>query len=72
MYERDLYRDDVVTMANSIELRVPFLDLDLVKYCLNIKPNLKLNDKQNKIILRNVAKKLGLKEEFAERKKRAA
>ncbi len=30
IYERDLYRDDVVTMFNNIELRVPFLDRDLI------------------------------------------
>ncbi len=72
MYERDLYRDDVVTMVNSIELRVPFLDKKLVDYALKIPSKYKLDEKQNKIILRDVAKDLGLAKEFAERKKRAA
>ncbi|MBW3018929.1 asparagine synthetase B, partial [Candidatus Woesearchaeota archaeon] len=30
MYERDLYRDDVISMYNNIELRLPFLDKELV------------------------------------------
>lgn len=72
MYERDLYRDDVVTMANSIELRVPFLDRKLIEYCLKIPSKYKLVDEQNKWILRQVAKDAGLPEEFSERKKRAA
>ena len=72
MYERDLYRDDVVTMANSIELRVPFLDRKLIECSLKIPSKYKLSEEQNKIILRKVAKELGLQEEFSERKKRAA
>jgi asparagine synthase (glutamine-hydrolysing) len=72
MYERDLYRDDVITMYNNLELRVPFLDKNLVKYALKIPTELKLNTERNKIILRNIAKKLGIPEEWAERKKKAA
>ena len=36
MYERDLYRDDVITMNNNMELRLPFLDTELVDYALKI------------------------------------
>ena len=72
IYERDLYRDDVITMIHTIELRLPFLDKKLVEYALSIPESLKLNDERNKIILRVIAKKLGLNEEFAERKKKAA
>lgn len=72
IYERDLYRDDVITMKHTIELRLPFLDKRLVEYALNIPKKLKLDDKSNKIVLRMVAKKLGLNEEFADRKKKAA
>ncbi|MBU0536100.1 MAG: diphthine--ammonia ligase [Nanoarchaeota archaeon] len=72
MYERDLYRDDVVTMSNSIELRVPFLDKELVSYALKIPSVYKLSGERNKIALRDAAAKLGLDNEFAERKKRAA
>ncbi len=42
MYERDLYRDDVVSMNNTVELRLPFLDADLIRYALKIPGNLKI------------------------------
>ncbi|MCC7570806.1 diphthine--ammonia ligase [Candidatus Micrarchaeota archaeon] len=35
IYERDLYRDDVVAMANAIETRVPYLDISLIDKVLN-------------------------------------
>jgi asparagine synthase (glutamine-hydrolysing) len=72
MYERDLYRDDVITMNNSIELRLPFLDKKLAEYSLRIPAKYKLDEKQNKKILREAATALGVPEEFAQRKKRAA
>ncbi|NQU97995.1 diphthine--ammonia ligase [Candidatus Woesearchaeota archaeon] len=72
MYERDLYRDDVVTMYNKLELRVPFLDKTLVDYSLKIPGKYKLVYGHEKYILRLVAKNFGLKDEFAMRKKKAA
>ena len=71
MYERDLYRDDVVTMYNGLELRVPFLDLELVKYCLKIPGKFKIGE-HDKEIIRKVGLDLGVKEEFVFRKKKAA
>lgn len=72
MYERDLYRDDVVTMHNGLELRVPFLDIELVNYCLKIPPEFKLKDGMTKMILRECALEAGMPKEIAMRKKRAA
>lgn len=72
MYERDLYRDDVVTMYHTIELRLPFLDRDLVTYALQIPGEFKIREGQSKVILRDIAKDMGLAEEYAERKKSAA
>ncbi|MFC1690920.1 diphthine--ammonia ligase [Nanoarchaeota archaeon] len=76
IYERDTYRDDVITMNNNLELRVPFMDKNLIDHCLKIPSELKLKkergDWRNKIILREIAKDLGIPEEFAERKKVAA
>ena len=43
-YQRDLYRDDVVTMFNNVELRVPFFDYDLVKFALKIPSKYKIKD----------------------------
>ena len=72
MHERDLYRDDVITMAHSIELRLPFLDKDVVAYGLRIPAIHKLNNEQKKIILREAALQGGVPEELVWRKKKAA
>jgi asparagine synthase (glutamine-hydrolysing) len=72
MYERDLYRDDAITMANSLELRVPFLDRSLVDYALKLPAGMKIDGDRDKIALRELALKLGLNKQFADRKKRAA
>jgi|FLOH01.1.fsa_nt_gi diphthine-ammonia ligase len=72
MYERDLYRDDVVTMYNQLELRVPFLDRSLVEYCLKIPEKYKLAEGHEKYILRLIAEELGLGKEYVWRKKKAA
>ena len=72
IYERDTYRDDVITMNHNIELRLPFLDKKLVDYTLKIPAKYKIEGDKTKIILRRVAKNLGLPEEVAERRKKAA
>lgn len=72
LYERDLYRDDVITMYNNLELRLPFLDKNLVEFVLNINGKYKIDEKNNKLILREIGKDLGLKKEVYDRKKRAA
>lgn len=72
MYERDLYRDDVVTMNNTVELRLPFLDIELINYALKISGNLKIKGEQGKYILRKSALNLGLSEKYALRPKQAA
>lgn len=72
MYERDTYRDDVITMNNSLELRLPFLDKTLAKYSLRIPAKYKLTKDAQKVILRDAAIQMGLNKEFALRKKKAA
>jgi len=72
MYERDLYRDDVITMAHQLELRLPFLDKKLVAYALKIPEQYKIKDSTKKWVLREIMKESGLPVVFAERKKRAA
>ncbi len=72
MYERDLYRDDVITMANSIELRLPFLDRKLVEYALKIPAEFKMKDDMKKVVLRNIADDIGIDKEFSWRRKKAA
>jgi diphthine-ammonia ligase len=72
MYERDLYRDDVVTMNNNIELRLPFLDKKLVDYSVKIPSKYKINNDVDKLIIREIAKELNVPEYIAFRKKKAA
>ncbi len=73
IYERDLYRDDVVAMNNNIELRLPFLDKSLVKYSLSIPSEMKITDEgRNKAILRDIAKINKIPERLAEKPKKAA
>ena len=69
IYERDLYRDDVITMYNSVELRVPYLDKELIEYTLSINAKYKLTDEHDKFILRDIANDMNLNKEIAYRKK---
>ncbi len=72
IYEKNCYRDDVITMNNTLELRVPFLDKEVVALALRIAPEWKIKDGQEKYILRQLAQKLGIPKTLAERKKKAA
>jgi len=58
MYMKNqLLRDtDVFGMANSLEIRVPFLDRELIDYVTRIEPNLKYNKNINKVILADSVK----------------
>lgn len=71
MYERDITRDIAIAKAKKIQLKIPYLEKELIDYALKIPAEFKLSLTQNKIILREAAEQLGLKE-FAWRKKRAA
>lgn len=60
--------EDKLSMAHSIETRVPFLDNDLVDFVLNIPPELKLKNGQIKYVLKEAMRGL-LPEETLWRKK---
>ena len=53
-----LMRVDKMSMANSIETRVPFLDEDLVAFALTIPSSLKFKNGQPKYILKQAARGL--------------
>ncbi|MFP4524321.1 MAG: diphthine--ammonia ligase, partial [Candidatus Woesearchaeota archaeon] len=72
LYERDLYRDDVVTMRQGVELRLPFLDRKLIEHSLSLPSGLKLKEGVEKYVLREAALRMGLSEEDAFRPKKAA
>ena len=72
MWGRDLLRDFTIAKNLGLELRAPFLDKELVKVAMGIHPMFKLDKNNKKIILREAAEFIGLKKEFAWRKKQAA
>ena len=75
LYHVNLQRDDAVTMANSVELRVPYLDPELVDMVLKVPVKYKLDEgKENlrKCILREIASDIGVPSEIVRRPKKAA
>ncbi|QNO14582.1 asparagine synthase (glutamine-hydrolyzing) [Alkalicella caledoniensis] len=63
-----LNRKDRMTMANSLEVRVPFADYRLVEYCFNIPNAMKFTDNREKGLLRRALKGI-LPNEIVDRKK---
>ncbi len=75
IYHVNLQRDDAVTMAHGVELRVPFLDKEVIDVAFNIPVKYKIesaDDPLRKHILRDVALDLGVPEFIAQRPKKAA
>lgn len=75
MYHVNLERDDACSALNGVELRLPFLDENLVELVLNIPDNKKIvsmHDDMRKSILRKIAFEEGLDYKIAYRPKKAA
>ena len=64
-----LLKADKMTMANSLELRVPFLDKELFKESLTIPSYYKVNDETTKYALRRASEKV-VPQEWAKRPKK--
>lgn len=47
-----MVKSDRMAMANSLEVRTPFLDLDFAEFCIQLPDQLKLSNDNDKIILR--------------------
>jgi len=63
LYDDTLEREDKVTMAHSVELRVPYLDRNVVQCAMRISPRLKIKDGEDSIrkwVHRRVASMLGV------------
>ncbi len=72
LYNDTLEREDKLTMAHSIELRVPYLDVDVIRTAMRISPALKLqsqDDHMRKHVHRQAAFELGVPREIAFRAK---
>ncbi len=74
LYKETLEREDKISMAHSIELRVPYLDYGVVRVATGIDPHLTLppGDRLGKRIHREAAVRLGVPAELAFRPKEAA
>jgi asparagine synthase (glutamine-hydrolysing) len=57
LIDHNLNYTDKAGMANSVEIRVPYLDLDLVEFTTSIPVKYKMNGKETKYILRKVAER---------------
>ncbi|MGY6522261.1 MAG: asparagine synthase (glutamine-hydrolyzing) [Mongoliitalea sp.] len=57
LIDHNLNYTDKAGMANSVEIRVPYLDLDLVEFSTSIPVKYKMKGKQTKYILRKVAER---------------
>jgi len=51
-----LSRADRMSMSHGVEMRLPFLDMDIIKFALNLPLDKKLNLSNSKIILRDIGK----------------
>lgn len=47
-----MVKSDRMAMANSLEVRTPFLDIDFAEFCIQLPEQLKLTNDHDKIILR--------------------
>jgi asparagine synthase (glutamine-hydrolysing) len=75
LYKECLEREDKIAMAHSIELRVPYLDPEVIKLAFSVAPHLKIHrgeDSLAKRIHRALGIVLGIPEEVAFRTKEAA
>ena len=75
LYKETLEREDKITMAHSIEMREPFLDIGVIRCSMgmDLKLNIKgANDKLGKHVHRKLAQNLGIPTNIAYRVKEAA
>ena len=75
IYHVNLQRDDAATMAHGVELRVPFLDKEVIKTAFRIPIKYKIESESDilrKHILRQVAGEMGVPDFIENRPKKAA
>lgn len=73
-YETNFQRDNQICAFHKVELRLPFIDSDVIQYALSLPINLKIEsaeDPLRKRVLRKVAQNLGLPSSIVNRRKKA-
>ena len=73
-YETNFQRDEPVCAFHRVDLRLPFIDSEVVRFSLNLPVNLKIESAQDRLrkrVLRQVARNLCIPPFIADRPKRA-
>jgi asparagine synthase (glutamine-hydrolysing) len=73
-YETNFQRDNAVCAFHKVELRLLYIDREVIRFALSLPVNLKINsvnDLLRKRVLRHVAKNIGISEFIAKRSKKA-
>jgi asparagine synthase (glutamine-hydrolysing) len=65
-----LNQSDRMSMAHGLELRVPFLDPDLVRFCFRVPQRLKIRSRETKYLLKRYAERAGVPRRVVYRRKR--
>ena len=70
LYKETLEREDKITMSHGIEMREPFLDMEIIRLSMQIDPRLNVkgdDDAFGKHVHRQTAQKLGIPRNIAYR-----
>jgi asparagine synthase (glutamine-hydrolysing) len=68
---KDKYRDCLIANKLSKEIRSPLLDFDVIRTVMRVHPRYKINERQDKLLLRKIGKDIGLPEFVYNRPKKA-
>lgn len=74
IHENNVERDEKICIFHDVELRLPFASFDLVEYALNLPLELKFESREDsirKLVLREVARNVGLPTSIADKPKKA-
>ncbi len=74
IHESNLERDEKICIFHNVELRLPFASLDVVEFALDLPLELKFESNQDsprKLVLRKVAKNVGLPSSISDKPKKA-
>lgn len=71
IHQTNLERDDHCAMMNSVEIRVPYLDREVIRVALSIPTEYKIKNGVRKWILRRVGRLIGLPKDIISYEKKA-
>ena len=72
LYRDTLEREDKIAMYHSMELRVPYLDPEVISVAMSIPGNMKIRSNHVKYLHRRLAGRIGIPDGLAWRRKEAA